>query len=86
MTELVLVFIGNGGETYLNPALTLRRSRKAASNRSLETFSGSSNNLPSLLKAAPSHEVSPHRRVELIDLALDRQIAILAQSVAVDVH
>jgi hypothetical protein len=49
MTALVRVFIGIGSETNLKPAFFLRRSRHASSNLSFDTFSGSSNSLPSLL-------------------------------------
>jgi hypothetical protein len=41
MTDLVFVVIGKGLDTNLKPAFFLNRSRHAASNRSLETFSGS---------------------------------------------
>src|ERR1035441_6172557 len=75
MTDLVFVVMGMGLDTNLKPAFFFNRSRHAASNCSLETFSGSPNRLPELSKAAASHVSSPHRRVSwsiLLCTALSR--------------
>src|ERR1035441_9318829 len=53
MTDLVFVVIGMGSDTNLKPAFLFNRSRHAASNCSLETFSGSPNRLPELSNLGP---------------------------------
>src|ERR1022692_2885712 len=68
MTDLVFVVIGMGSDTNLKPAFLFNRSRHAASNCSLETFSGSPNRLPELSKAAASQVSSPHRQVNWLIL------------------